>query len=666
MKLRSCGHLHFIQAIRGSSVVKVLNVDSRRRTALVFKKVKDIYETEDAKNPDSLSTRQPKDGFRGLYFECDREKIESPCHPMGERKTIKSDPETYDLNCSAGDNERDSELDDLSFGKMTLKQLKARCKTKKRKLSKFIDFTDENVETCSPVKQEYSDLRSEEEEFDLKEPLSHWKSMLTKKRKRINKCASSPSQSANSVKSEESPSDQDLLHSSVKLSARINIKAEVSDSIYSDCQNLVHVADDSSIGCNEQVGSCGVASSEMLGTSDGCALETGESISFTKEPRSCVVNEVSYDHLEYAEPNSLPNVADMGRDTMTVDDSEMSSHHSSVLPVPELKKQEDIIHTSFPDISPEILSPLKDHNSDVYDSSQSHSFPHEMSWQINSNAGAQLPEMAIDNGLQCVELSHGGGACVFEDESKDDLSSNTEAGAASSPESNFCSSFYSNPCSSPDSYLVSVDDDSPTTDSFPHEMSWQINSSAGARLPEMAIDNSLQCVELSHGVGACAVEDDSKDDLPSNTEAGARSSHESFCSSCNSNPCSSPDSCLVSMEDDSPTADEEQSLISTSGNTSRKCSASIQLSDASAELSTSEVVGIYHYSELRHPPERLLSTRKAISPTSQERLCKAMDAIELHDDIKNYKCRVKLSFKKQTENKASSAGSDLEGAGSHY
>lgn len=59
-------------------------------------------------------------------------------------------------------------------------------------------------------------------------------------------------------------------------------------------------------------------------------------------------------------------------------------------------------------------------------------------------------------------------------------------------------------------------------------------------------------------------------------------------------------------------------------------------------------------------PERLPSTRKAISPTSQEKLCMAMKSTELLDDMDHYKCKEKLSFEEQPENKFSSSNSDIE------
>ncbi|CAH1442816.1 unnamed protein product [Lactuca virosa] len=58
-------------------------------------------------------------------------------------------------------------------------------------------------------------------------------------------------------------------------------------------------------------------------------------------------------------------------------------------------------------------------------------------------------------------------------------------------------------------------------------------------------------------------------------------------------------------------------------------------------------------------PERLPSTRKAISPTSQEKLCMAMKSPELLDDMDHYKCKEKLSFEEQPDNKFSSTTSNI-------
>ncbi|KAK1436539.1 hypothetical protein QVD17_02320 [Tagetes erecta] len=65
-------------------------------------------------------------------------------------------------------------------------------------------------------------------------------------------------------------------------------------------------------------------------------------------------------------------------------------------------------------------------------------------------------------------------------------------------------------------------------------------------------------------------------------------------------------------------------------------------------------------SEIRQP-ERLPLTRKFISPNSQEKLCQAMKSAEPLDDMDHFKCKEKLYFGEQTENKFSSTKSDAEG-----
>nr|GEX50262.1 hypothetical protein [Tanacetum cinerariifolium] len=58
-------------------------------------------------------------------------------------------------------------------------------------------------------------------------------------------------------------------------------------------------------------------------------------------------------------------------------------------------------------------------------------------------------------------------------------------------------------------------------------------------------------------------------------------------------------------------------------------------------------------------PERLPSTRKAISPNSQEKLCQSMKSRELPDDMDLFKCKEKLYFGEPAENTFSSTKSDV-------
>ncbi|KAG8377760.1 hypothetical protein BUALT_Bualt08G0066500 [Buddleja alternifolia] len=68
--------------------------------------------------------------------------------------------------------------------------------------------------------------------------------------------------------------------------------------------------------------------------------------------------------------------------------------------------------------------------------------------------------------------------------------------------------------------------------------------------------------------------------------------------------------------------------------------------------------------ESRQPPERLLSTRQAISPTSQERLCLAMNSVEPCNETDQYKRNGKL-FEKQTGKKVSPVRSETQHAKYH-
>ncbi|KAL2455011.1 uncharacterized protein Fot_55087 [Forsythia ovata] len=105
------------------------------------------------------------------------------------------------------------------------------------------------------------------------------------------------------------------------------------------------------------------------------------------------------------------------------------------------------------------------------------------------------------------------------------------------------------------------------------------------------------------------------------------------------------------LEDESSMSNEKQTATAPSTVEERKSSTQNQTCDVDETHATPE---------LHQPPERLLSTRKVISPSSQERLCLALTSVQLGDDINQYKCKEKLWFGKHTENKASSVESDIQ------
>ncbi|KAG6674928.1 hypothetical protein I3842_15G072600 [Carya illinoinensis] len=249
MELRSCGQLHFIQAVQGGLVTKVLNV-TRGRPALTFKKVTDLYEAADVKNHELLQNLHPKDEFETLSFESDRIEVKSPCLPLADRRTIKREPDASDLFCNDGDKIIDSELDGLDLCSMTLKQITERCNIKKRKHSKYVELSNKTGESSSFLKSDYSDFQKEEEDLDLKEPLSSWKSKHSKnvkvKKKGMKNHVLTSSQSAKSiVKSEQVPSDEVLPQCSGDLPA-INVKETTATSscLMPDYSNFQKVEED--------------------------------------------------------------------------------------------------------------------------------------------------------------------------------------------------------------------------------------------------------------------------------------------------------------------------------------------------------------------------------------------------------------------------------------
>lgn len=689
-------------------MTKFLNVNSCGKPALVFKQIKDIYVSEDAKT-NSVSMLKPTAENDGI-----RVKIDRTCLPITKREPIGSDSETFGSDsetygsdshgsCEEGNSDLD---DDFSFSSMTLKQLKERCKTKKRKLSKFVDLTKEDIETCSPVKQEYSDSLLEDDEFDLKEPLISWKARLTKNSKAKKRCTSehisTSSQSAVSlVKSKLTLSDQGFQQSTRDLPTPVKVKVEVPEPDYSDsqgvadvcsmvqvevggpdysgCQNVTCVAEDEvpasdysdsqgdanncsmgcneqvkvpvldysstqsvtcnaddSSDCNEQVGSCEVVSSKMLENDSESVLETRHSITFTERPQECDVNEISYEYIENAQPNSLPNVGPTIAETLEVDNPE-SNNQASVLSVSEFKNEDFITYPLPQGIPPLTISPTKKHN-----------------------FASASPASEIKDEGYTIQL-------LTQDISPQVLSPTKEHNSASFlPGSEFRNEEYVHLLAQGISpQTLSPQDISPehSSDICNSSESYSLNSSNGVQVPDTitAIDNSLHCMEPSYGGVASVFEDDHTGDLPSTLQASSATIPGGKCSSSwNSNLCHGPTSCLVPEGDDLPATEVKQLLMFAGSDAAGNCSWSHSCDTTDEEL-TSVVMENYQHSELQHGPERLFSTRKAISPTSQERLCRAMNSIDLCDNLEPYECKIKLRFAKRTEGRTSSAEPDFVG-----
>lgn len=395
--------MHFIKALKGGLLKKTLNV-TRGKPVLRFKNVKDICEELDAKNGDLFPTIPPKDEFRGLHI--DSARVMSERTNMGNAGIIriKSEPEDSGFDCN------DEGYSDLDCN-LTLKQIQQTSKTKKRKRSKSIDLS-EKLETCSPVKQEYSKLQANEENYDLLEPLSNLKSKLSKnakakiKSKRMKNCASTISQSAMiTIKSEQIPSE-------VMPACERDVKVEVPEPGCSDFQNTSCFVDDTSLVYDNQVGYCGEVPTELPMTAAERASMNGWSIFPTVENQSCIVYEPFCEDMEY-DPMPLQIVSNSGWDMVEADDTEMTSYEClDFWPALESKIEGYITNSVHPDLFIEAMP-----------SENAISSEDAMLCQINSETKDDL--------YHCMEPVKGTNACISEANSTDDLPSNHGSSANS-------------------------------------------------------------------------------------------------------------------------------------------------------------------------------------------------------------------------------------------
>ncbi|PQQ13616.1 uncharacterized protein Pyn_34298 [Prunus yedoensis var. nudiflora] len=428
MELRSCTHLHFIQALKGGLPVKTLNV-ARGRPVLKFKKLIDICETLDAKNGDSFPAIPPKDEFRGLFMDRDWVMGESTRNCTVRNTTVKTEREDFGFNSSDNNDGRD-DLDGL-----TLKQIKETCKSKKRKRSKSVDFK-KKLEMCYPIKQEYSELQTDEEDCDLVEPLSNWKVKLSKKAnaktksKCMKNCVSTMSQSAIlTTKLEHIPSELETLQFSRDVPTPVlYIKVEVPETDSSDFQNTTCFLGNTSLACDNQVGSCEVIPNELPETAADCVSRTRLPISLTKESQIYGVDEDWYEDMEYDNPTPIQILTTSGWDIIKVDDPEITSYQCFDFPLLEYNIEGYITDSVHPDIFIEAISSSQDHNFDTLDTLSSGD---ERLYQTNSATQVQMSTMAVDDSFQCRGPINGTDGCLPEADNRADVTSNVEASASS-------------------------------------------------------------------------------------------------------------------------------------------------------------------------------------------------------------------------------------------
>ncbi|GMJ15394.1 hypothetical protein HRI_005208600 [Hibiscus trionum] len=629
MELRSTSHLHFVNAIKGGSVEKSMNVGFRGRPELKFKGIKEIYNLRDTVYHNQVPAIYLRDDLDNSPTKCFGVKVERSDFSLVGGIKIKIEPETFDSNCKSDGDERIHDLDDLGFGNMTLKQIKKRCKKRKRKCSIFVGLNKETMETCSSEKHELPNILHEDGECDLEEPLINLKSKLSKKikcKKTSRKNVSALAPNAMSLtKSKQVHCDEDLMQPNEHLLALVEV--EVPEPGYSECQTIFSVTSVSDFSCSKQVHSTVTVSNDVA-----------EVPNPTNEPQYDSLNEVSCEYSRNLELKSDMRVSSW--DIVKVDSPEIATYEYSDLL--EFKKKNYIAYPLSYDVSSESMSLTKDSNN--YSLIEVPESAIACGLETSSTLyPVEDPLCSVSNGVSCEYLEDvipkfGAGSSGWEIVKVDspEMISYHCSGLQELGQERYavCALPYDiSPESMPPTKDCSADLNSFKSHSSEHEMAWQTSSHDRTEAPEMGSDDSLQCLENINEGSACSNES-SGAGWPLNSGISPSSDDGLYWSS----SCLNPVRKSVPVSGHSPSAGKQSHSVATDD-------------DASDKPMTSPGHPDFHQRmQQQQHSERLPSSRKTISPTSQERLCRAMELTGLDEDG-HQQCRGKLYFGKQTNHR---------------
>ncbi|CAH9120768.1 unnamed protein product [Cuscuta epithymum] len=273
MELRKAGtSLHSIQTIRDGLVVKMSNRNGT--PALNFKYLDEIYESRGLKPFFTLNSAE----------KCVKSDNQLPL-PFADR--ILSENNEF-VSCGSGS---ESDSDNNVFVGMTLKQVKERCKTKKRKLRSLSSIIrEQEVFNCD-----------EEEDEDLNVPLSVFKTKVSKTKRECidgNPHPSSETAISNSTEHIIGP-DCTLQLNGESASLVPTVKDEVLEEDFTGNQCIDPLIDCSSFNCDEE-SSC---SGSILGeVPDAVEVQENMTMLFAEEQQCCTLNEMSTNYdLDCAE-----------------------------------------------------------------------------------------------------------------------------------------------------------------------------------------------------------------------------------------------------------------------------------------------------------------------------------------------------------------------------
>ncbi|CAN0883771.1 hypothetical protein LINGRAHAP2_LOCUS14634 [Linum grandiflorum] len=260
MELRSSYNFHFINAIKDGKATKASNV-WHGKPALKFKNVDDLYEFVGNGRHRSSARHLMKVLLQELpELEGDETKVENSQVIGGSRIQIKRENGALNANSSHGEREVDEDQkddDDIDIFNLTLKQIRERFIAKKRKRS-----SAESSECYPSVGLDNSSSKSEIDDSFMTESLHSLAAKITKNKKMKKKLKRNSniklSPHALPIVKFEGVSNcyECPCHSDARSDAHVDVKVEVPECHHADCQAIVLSGMDSSYSWIEPLDSC--------------------------------------------------------------------------------------------------------------------------------------------------------------------------------------------------------------------------------------------------------------------------------------------------------------------------------------------------------------------------------------------------------------------------
>lgn len=388
-------------------VRKLPNVGSHGKPAIVFKKVTDIYEKDEAfkLQPSNLQSSQHSDS-KSRSGKAKNKKKDS-CVLHIEVSSQQLQPLRDEFVRQGADKEVGSDLEESDFGNIKLKQLRVKAKSKKRKRT---------CSTGSNSEERYVQMEADKDDSDLNKPLSSLKLKLSKvKRKRARVALESK---------EVDASDGDVGNPYSDMLVPLDNTSL--DHVTREIQTVAPTDDFPSTNPENELSGDKLISNQMPMAIES---ETSEKPSFPEEIESCILDDVASDQLE---------------------DIELSSHTlpSSLEDVDEIHKE-----TSFPQ---SLDLPIMNVDPDDVGKPLCMTFPTK-----DQNAETDDCSMALDltvDDCNCMEFLLGDDSLPSDNGTGKSVLPDLQIVAVNGPVKEISCSHNENPCSSPENELFSIEE----------------------------------------------------------------------------------------------------------------------------------------------------------------------------------------------------------------